>query len=101
MVDWVLSMLAAGMIGKPAQAPWAAPLVLVLEYTFFVGLFTQTPGMRIARIRCVSVFTGGPIGLPKALLRAVTLATVLPALFMDGRRRGMHDRLADSEVVPA
>lgn len=101
MGDWVLSMLVAGMIGRPTQAPWAAPLVLVLEYTFFVGVFTQTPGMWLARIRCVSVFTGGRIGLPRALLRALALALLLPALIMDDRRRGMHDRLADSEVVPA
>ena len=100
MIDWVLCLMAAGLIGNPRSNPWAAPVVLVLLYTFFVGLFGQTPGMWITRMRCVRVEDGAPIGLGRAVLRAILLAAVLPALAMDGDQRGLHDRLADSMVLP-
>ena len=46
----------------------------------------------MTRIRCVSWADGGRIGMPRALLRGVLLALVVPALIMDGDRRGLHDR---------
>jgi uncharacterized RDD family membrane protein YckC len=101
VIDWILCLLAGGLIGRPERYPWAAPLVLVLEYTVFVGLFTQTPGMWINRIRCVSVRDGGRIGVFRAALRGLLLALVLPALVMDSDRRGLHDRVVDSVVVRA
>lgn len=101
MIDWILCLLASGVIGRPVQYPWAAPLVLVLEYALFVGVFTQTPGMWINRIRCVSTRDGGRIGVLRAALRGLLLALVLPALFMDSDRRGLHDRVVDSVVVRA
>ena len=59
--------------------------MLIVEYGFFLGLFGQTPGMcagpdpvrarhrRRRRSAC-----------PRALLRGVLLALVVPALIMDG-----------------
>ena len=48
--------------------------------------------MYVTRIRCVSWPTAAAIGLPRALLRGVLLALVVPALIMDAHRRGLHDR---------
>jgi uncharacterized RDD family membrane protein YckC len=73
--------------------------VLVLEYTFFVGFFGQTVGMRLLRLRCLGAGTGRPVGPVRALLRAVLLALVVPALIMDGERRGLHDRAAGTIVI--
>ena len=73
--------------------------MLVVEYAFFIGLFAQTPGMWIASLRCVSVTTGGRIGILRAALRGVLLALVIPALVMGPDRRGWHDRAAGSVMV--
>jgi uncharacterized RDD family membrane protein YckC len=73
----------------------------VAEYGFFIGLFGMTPGMRVAGLRCVSDRDGRPIGIPRAVLRGLLLAVVVPALIMDERHRGLHDRAAGSVVVMA
>jgi uncharacterized RDD family membrane protein YckC len=99
-VDWGLCLLIAGLNGSPQRRPWAAPAVLILEYAFFLGFFVNTPGMFVARIRCVCV-RGGVIGVPRAIVRALLLVLVIPALIMDGDRRGLHDRAAGSVVVSA
>nr|MBA3490244.1 RDD family protein [Longispora sp. (in: high G+C Gram-positive bacteria)] len=59
----------------------------------------QTPGMRVIGIRCVSVTTGGAIGMPRALLRGLLLSLVLPAVIMDDYGRGLHDRWTGSLVA--
>jgi uncharacterized RDD family membrane protein YckC len=97
MVDWLLCLLASGFIDRfPNNWP---VFVLIVEYAFFIGLFGQTPGMRIVRIACVSHVDGRPIGIPRALLRGFLLALVLPALILDRQRRGWHDRAAGSIVI--
>lgn len=77
---------------------WAPVLVLILEYAFFIGLFGQTPGMRIFGLTCLGSETERPVGLYRALLRGVLLALVVPALIMDKDRRGIHDRIAGTLV---
>ncbi|BCJ61033.1 RDD family protein [Micromonospora endophytica] len=101
VVDWVLCLLAAGLFASPARDAWAPVAVLIVEYAVFLGLFAQTPGMYLTRIRCVDWADGGRIGLLRALLRGVLLALVVPALLMDQHRRGLHDRLTRSVMVPA
>jgi uncharacterized RDD family membrane protein YckC len=99
MIDWLLSLLAATSFADPRVDAWAAPAVLIGLYAIFVGLFGQTPGMAVARLRCVSVVDGGAIGVPRALLRGILLAPVIPAVIMDDLRRGLHDRAAGSIVL--
>jgi uncharacterized RDD family membrane protein YckC len=105
LVDWLLCLLVAGFFGPLRASIWPS-VVLVAEYAFFVGLFGQTPGMRVARVRCAPVGAGGPggegvIGVPRAALRGLLLALVVPALIMDGQRRGLHDRAVGSIMVDA
>jgi uncharacterized RDD family membrane protein YckC len=97
LVDWLLCLLVAGFLGRFPNN-WA-PFVLVVEYAFFVGLFGQTPGMRLTRIACVSVVDGRPVGIPRAFLRGLLLALFVPALIMDGQRRGWHDKAAGTIVI--
>ncbi|MFU8854127.1 RDD family protein [Micromonospora sp. SL1-18] len=101
IIDWVLCLLISNFFGGPAQHPWAPVLVLILEYAFFLGLFAQTPGMYVTKIRCLAWSDGGRIGLVRALLRGVLLALVVPALLMDGHRRGLHDRLTGAVIADA
>ncbi|MGI5214062.1 RDD family protein [Plantactinospora sp. CA-290183] len=101
VVDWALSILVASFFGDPVRDGWSPVVTLIAEYGFFVGLFGQTPGMRLARIRCVSFTDGGRIGVIRALLRGALLGLVVPALIMDRHRRGWHDRAVGSVVVAA
>jgi uncharacterized RDD family membrane protein YckC len=101
LVDWLLCLLVSNFFGDPVRDGWPPVAVLVAEYGFFLGLFAQTPGMYLTRIRCVSWVDGGRIGLIRALIRGLMLALVIPTLIMDDKRRGLHDRVAGSVIVPA
>jgi len=99
VVDGVLCVLVAALFTRPAAPRLWSALVLFVEYTFFVGLFAQTPGMRLLRIACVRIGTGGPIGIPRAALRATLLQLFVPAVMLDRDGRGWHDKAAGSVVV--
>jgi len=98
---WILCVLIAGAFSDTRRSPWLAPSILVLEYTFFVGFFTQTPGMWLTKIRCLSFPDGEAIGVPRAFLRGLLLTLLVPALIMDTLGRGLHDKAARSMMVPA
>jgi uncharacterized RDD family membrane protein YckC len=73
--------------------------VLLLSYVFFTGFFSQTPGMRLLGISCVRYGTGGSLGVPRAIVRAVLLQLIVPALILNAEGRGWHDRAAGSITV--
>lgn len=106
LVDWLLCLLlgngliAIGALPELEYPIW--PSVLLIGcYAVFVGFFSQTVGMRLAKIHCVTAAEGGPLGLPKALLRGLLVALVIPILtaFSDPHRRGLHDKLTGSAMV--
>jgi uncharacterized RDD family membrane protein YckC len=92
LVDWILCLLVSGFFARPMVDPWAPVLVLVVEYALFIGLFGQTPGMRLARFTCLDAQTEQPVGIFRAALRGILLAFVVPALL------GWHDRLAGTAL---
>jgi uncharacterized RDD family membrane protein YckC len=98
-VDWIECVLVAGFFVPPLHQSWEPVVGLVLWYGFFVGLFGQTPGMWLAKIRCVGVVDERPVGIARALLRGLLLVLVVPALIMDKDQRGVHDRYAGTVVV--
>src|SRR5690606_11760948 len=65
LVDWILCLLASGLFANPATSGWPPVAVLVLMYGFFVGLFGFTPGMYLTGLRCVSLESGRPVGIPR------------------------------------
>jgi uncharacterized RDD family membrane protein YckC len=100
VIDWALCTLVASLLVDDLRTnPWPQLGVFVVVYTIFAGLFGQTPGMALTRIRCVSIADGGAIGILRALIRAVLLALVIPAVISDGDGRGLHDRAAGSVMV--
>ncbi|MGC4889353.1 RDD family protein [Micromonospora sp. DT227] len=101
IIDWVLCLMVARSFADPVRDGWPPVLVLILEYGFFLGLFAQTPGMYLTRLRCVAWADGGRIGLVRGLLRGLLLSLVVPALIMDQHRRGLHDRLTGAVVADA
>ncbi|GAA0477750.1 RDD family protein [Paractinoplanes deccanensis] len=100
VIDWALAGLVASLLVDDLRAnPWPQLGVFVLVHAFFVGLFGQTLGMTLAKIRIVSVADGGAIGLLRGLIRGVLLGLFIPALINDGDGRGLHDRAAKSVVL--
>jgi uncharacterized RDD family membrane protein YckC len=100
-VDGLLAVLVAFAFTYPrAPQAWSS-VALFLSYAFFTGFAAQTPGMRLLGIACVRYGSGGPLGVPRAVLRVLLLQLVLPALIMDGEGRGWHDRAAGSVIVRA
>ncbi len=99
LIDWALCLVIASFYADPRVVAWPPVVVLILFNALLVGLFGQTLGMSLTRLRAVSVTDGGAIGIPRGLLRGVLLALLVPALIMDDRRRGLHDRAAGSIVV--
>jgi uncharacterized RDD family membrane protein YckC len=98
LIDWICCLLIAGAFASPTQEPWLAPGVFVVVYALFLGFFGQTLGMRLTRIRCVSMNTAEPLGVPRALLRALVMLPLVTVLIMDQNQRGLHDRAAGSVV---
>ena len=99
LIDWAICLFVAAFYADPRAVAWPPVLVLIVINTIFIGLFGQTPGMALARLRCISIRDGGAIGLGRAFLRAVLLALLIPAVIMDESRRGWHDRAAGSVVI--
>ncbi|GAA1537995.1 hypothetical protein GCM10009827_066140 [Dactylosporangium maewongense] len=99
LVDWLLCLVISRAFADPVEVPWLAPGLLLVVYGLFLGFFAQTLGMRLLRIRCVSMATGGAIGVPRAILRGALLLLLVPALIMDKDGRGLHDKAAGSWVV--
>jgi uncharacterized RDD family membrane protein YckC len=99
LIDWALCLLVASFYADPRVVAWPPVAVLIVLNTVCIGLFGQTPGMGLAGVRCVSIADGGAIGLARALLRAVLLALLIPAIILDANRRGLHDRAAGSIVI--
>ena len=99
MIDWALCLVVASIFADPRVVAWPPVVVLIVINTIFIGLFGQTPGMALAGVRCISIVDGGAVGVPKAFVRAVLLALLIPAVIMNEERRGWHDRAAGSVVV--
>lgn len=99
LVDWILAVLISRYFVDPRHVWWFPSIVVAFEYGFFVGLFGQTPGMWAAKVCCVRYSDHGPVGIPMALVRGVLLVLVVPAVIMDGERRGYHDRVAGSVML--
>jgi uncharacterized RDD family membrane protein YckC len=98
VLDAVIAALVAGAFVQPPELWSFVPLAVA--YVLLVPLVGQTPGMRLLKLRLVTV-AGGPLSLPRAVLRFVLLSLLLPAVISDPDGRGLHDKAAGSVVVRA
>ena len=99
VIDWAVCLLVAAFYANPTKVAWPAVVVLIVLNTVCIGLFGRTPGMALTGVRCISFADGGAIGLARAFLRAILLALLVPAIILDGNRRGLHDHAAGSVVI--
>ena len=65
------------------------------------GFFALTPGMALVGIRVARIDGGGMLLPVRAIVRAVLVALVVPAVVWDADRRGLHDRAAGTIVLTA
>jgi uncharacterized RDD family membrane protein YckC len=99
LIDWALCLLVAAFYANPTKVAWPAVVVLIVLNTVCIGLFGRTPGMALTDVRCISYTDGGAVGVARALLRAILLALLIPAVILDTNRRGLHDHAAGSVVI--
>ena len=104
LVDWLLSMLAAGAFvgtdvwtGGRAGA-WAPLAVFAAQVWLLTALLGASAGQRILGIRVVGV-DGGSIGLWSALIRTLLICLVIPPVVYDRDQRGLHDLATGAIVV--
>ncbi|GAB3302819.1 RDD family protein [Epidermidibacterium keratini] len=99
----VIDCLIAGLLTWPFTAPelprnWSLIGFFVL-YVATTWWFGRTPGMMLTGLRLGVEGKGQSLGLLKAVVRTVLLMLLLPAVLMDGNRRGFHDKAAGTVVV--
>lgn len=99
LVDLVLAALIAGLFTYP-QPPetwsWLAWLIITI---LPVSIFGFTPGMAVARIWVARVDASVVVGVPRAVVRCLLTAVVVPAVLWNLDGRSWHDRLSGTVVL--
>lgn len=104
LIDWALCLLIArGFFGAVALEPNGSLIpvgVLVLVNALLIGTAGATLGQRLLGLQ-VERLDGTRLGLGGAIVRAVLLGLVIPAITLVWNRdlRGLHDYAAGSVVA--
>lgn len=118
IIDWLLcTLLASLIVGRPADAGDEAFIasslahsavtiaLFFLMHVLFVWQMGFTVGHRVLGMGVIDLETktrpaaAGFRGFVRALVRAVLLLLVVPALMLDSDRRGLHDRAGNTAVL--
>ena len=104
IIDWAASLAVATLLvgtGALRGGGWRGfvPLVVyVVEKAVMTWLASGSFGQLLARVAVVRV-GGGPIGLWRAVVRAVMVGVVVPAVVVGAERRGLDDLVLGTVVV--
>ena len=104
IIDWAASMAVATLLvgtGALYGGGWRGfvPLVVyVVQKAVLTWLASGSFGQLLARIAVVRV-EGGPIGAWRAIIRAVMVGIVVPAVVVGAERRGLDDLVLGTVVV--
>lgn len=103
-IDWAACLLISrGLLQVDPLEPGAGSLVplavLLVEHTLLVGTLGTSLGHRLVGLRVVREGSQVAPGIPKAFVRSVLLCLVIPAVIWDASGRGMHDRLARTQLI--
>jgi hypothetical protein len=104
IIDWVASLAVATLLvgtGALRGGGWRGfvPLaVYVVEKAILTWLTSASFGQLLARVAVVRV-GGGPIGAWRAVVRAVMVGVVVPAVVVGAERRGLDDLVLGTVVV--
>lgn len=107
VIDWFacyfLVALFMGGVDQVAGSPAASFYILgafVLESWLFTVLLGGSFGKLVTRLRVVRYDGRGGLDPLRALLRAVLVALVIPAVVFRPDGRGLHDMATGSMTVP-
>ena len=95
LLDSVMCAVVAW--GVPREPALTTP-IFVAEVLLLTWLAGGSAGQRLRGLAVVRL-DGSPVGLPRAALRTLLLALLVPALIWDRDGRGLHDRAAGTVVV--
>lgn len=103
-VDWLLGYLVAALFVSPDPAvtpdfSWIVMGVWFLITAVPVAVFGASAGMTLLGIRVAALGGAAVVGVPRAALRTLLIALVVPPLVRDADGRGWHDRAARTVVV--
>ena len=108
LIDWVACLVLTYLIDwvtgvrlELAEVNQAPAGLFLLYYSFSLAVGTQTLGMALMRIACVSASDGGRLAPWRSIVRALLLSLLLPALtaLFHPYHRGLHDLAADSVML--
>ncbi|MGI9092718.1 MAG: RDD family protein [Mycobacteriales bacterium] len=99
VIDAVLSSLVAALFTAPHLPGNVSLVVFSVQYVLFTAAFGQTAGMRLCGVGLIRVDGARSVGLPRAVMRTVSLVLLVPALIYDRLGRGVHDKLAGTVAV--
>ena len=104
IIDWAACMaVAVGFFGSAVLTgggwrAWMILTVFFVESTVLSWLAGGSFGQLLSRI-AVARLDAQPLGLPRALLRALLVSLALPALIISTDRRGLQDLAAGTVVI--
>ena len=104
IIDWAACMaIAVGFFGSAVLTgggwrAWMILAVFFVESALLTWLAGGSFGQLLSRIAVVRL-DAQPLGLLRALLRALLVSLALPALIISTDRRGLHDLAAGTVVI--
>lgn len=96
IIDWAIALLISNFAF--AGDSWATLAIFAVEQILLVGTLGYSIGHRIAGIHVLRL-DGGTAGPLAALVRAVLLCLVVPAVIFDPDHRGLHDKAMNTVLV--
>jgi uncharacterized RDD family membrane protein YckC len=95
-IDWALcSLISAAFFGYDGMATLG---IFALEQMLLVGTLGYSVGHRVFGMQ-VQRLEGKPAGLGAAVVRALLICLVIPAVVFDEDQRGIHDRAVGTVLV--
>lgn len=103
-LDWAVCTLVAvvlfgtGVVNGDGWRAWMTLATFGVQSALLTWFAGGSLGQLVCRIGPLRV-DRAPLGLPRAVLRAVLVCLVLPALVIGADRRGLHDLAVGTAVV--
>jgi uncharacterized RDD family membrane protein YckC len=99
LIDCVLGGLVAALFTMPDLPRNWSLLAWFLIGVIPVSFFGFSPGMFAVGIRVARLDGSAMVGVPRAVVRTLLVALVIPAVVWDVDNRGLHDKLVGTVVV--
>ncbi|MGI8459198.1 MAG: RDD family protein [Propionibacteriaceae bacterium] len=97
VLDWALSLLLTALVfgrqaltGSGLASAMTTPAIFFVLTTIVITFTGSSVGQLLCRIG-VARLDGNPVGLGRAAARQILVCLVIPALVIDGQRRGLQD----------